>query len=180
MGILAFRSRASLHDRDRHLMICRAYVASLPHESELDVGTAGQMVTVWPVDSGASAEALNQMLRQSMCDKAVDSYGLAMALQAIRDAELAGMDTSGIGPFLLAWSPAAQKGKRDALVLAADLSDVTTYRQAQELLLRWSREIEQDPLLWRRGWDLEAVRLEIRLWADKYGSRILALFGATE
>jgi hypothetical protein len=179
-GILAFRSRASTHDRDRHLLICEAYVASLPHESELNVDIADQMVTVWPVDSGASAAALNRMPREGICDKAIDSYGLALALQAIGDAELAGMDLSGIGPFLLAWSPAADKGKRDALVLVADLSDVTTYRQVQELLQGWSREIEQDPLLWRRGWDLEAVRLEIRLWADRYGSRILALFGATE
>jgi hypothetical protein len=34
-GILAFRSRASSQDRARHLMICEAYAATLPHADEL-------------------------------------------------------------------------------------------------------------------------------------------------
>jgi hypothetical protein len=177
-GILAFRSRASLHDRDRHLMICEAYIAGLPHSSELallDIHLHDQMVTVWPVDSDSSAEKLNHMSRKGTCEIAVESYGLTIARAALFHAERAGMAISGIGPFLLAWSPSTDKGKPDALVLVADLSNVTTYRQAQEILLRWSRDIEQDPRLWRKGWDLERVRREIQLWVDAYGSSILTL-----
>ena len=179
-GILAFRSRASSHDRARHLMICEAYAASLPRASELDIDIADQMATVWPVDADRSSDELNRMPGTGMCEIAVDHYGLAMALQALKDAELAGMVASGIGPFLLAWSPSGDKGKADALVLVTDLSGVTTFRQAQELLLQWSRDIEGDPSLWRNGWDLERVRLKVRLWVDDYGPRIMALFGAED
>jgi hypothetical protein len=179
-GILAFRSRAASHDRARHLMLCEAYVVTLPHASELAIAVADQMTTVWPIDSDREAEELNRVQRTEMCETAVDHYGLATALQALKDAERAGMKAFGIGPFLLAWSPSRAKGKPNALVLVADLSDVTTFRQAQELLLKWSDDIEQDPSLWRRGWDLERVRLKIRLWVDDYGPRILALFGAKE
>jgi hypothetical protein len=138
------------------------------------------MATVWPVDADRSSDELNRMPGTGMCEIAVDHYGLATALQALKDAELAGMVASGIGPFLLAWSPSDDKGKADALVLVTDLSGVTTFRQAQELLLRWSRDIEADPSLWRNGWDLERVRLKVRLWVDDYGPRIMALFGAED
>ena len=36
-SIVAFPSRPSLHDRDRYLTICHAYVATLPHASELEL-----------------------------------------------------------------------------------------------------------------------------------------------
>jgi hypothetical protein len=179
-GILAFRSRASSHDRARHLTICEAYATSLPHASELDVDVSDQMATVWPVDSNATSDKLNRMSHAGICKVAVDRYGLATALQALKDAELAGMEMSGIGPFLLAWSPSGAKGKAGALVLVADLSGVSTYRQAQEFLLKWSWDIEQDPSLWRKGWDVERMRQKLRLWVDEYGPRILALFGAKE
>lgn len=45
-GILAFRSRSSSYDRDRHLMICNAYVTTLPHGSELKVASSKQMDSV--------------------------------------------------------------------------------------------------------------------------------------
>jgi hypothetical protein len=179
-GILAFRSRASPQDRARHLMICEAYVTGLPHVSELDVDISDQMATVWPVDSDLASDKLNRMPRKGICEVAVDSYGLATARQALKDAYLAGMDASGIGPFLLAWSPSIGKGKRGALVLGADMSDVTTAGHAQEFLKEWSHDIEQDPLVWRKGWNRGRTSLKIRLWVDKYGPKILTLFGAEE
>jgi hypothetical protein len=108
----------------------------------------------------------------------VDNYGLVVAKQAIKDAELAGVDASGRGPFLLAWSPSIDKGKQDALVLVSDLSHITTYEQAKQILQLWSRDIEQDPQLWSNGWDIERLRVQIRLWVDKYGPRVLTMFGA--
>jgi hypothetical protein len=117
------------------------------------------------------------MPQNGLCGIAVDGYDLATARTALHDAARVGMDTSGIGPFLLAWSPSTNKGKPDALVLVADLSDVTTYPQAQEFLLAWSHDIEQDPSVWRNGWSLAKVRMKIRLWADTYGAKILSFAG---
>lgn len=176
-GILAFRSRPSPYDRARHLMICNAYVTSLPHTFELTIARAEQMVTVWPVDSDSDASRLNRAPRNGICEIAVDNYGLVIAQQALKDAETAGVNTTDSGPFLFAWSPSTDKGKQDALVLVSDLSDVTTYEHAHEILLEWSRDIEQDPQLWSNGWDVERLRRKIRHWVDKYGPKALAVIG---
>lgn len=177
-GILAFPSRPSPYDRDRHLMICNEYVATLPRASELAIPPATQMVTVWPVNSDYYSNWLNQLLNQEyICQIAVDNYDLVFAQQALKDAEIVGVNTTGTGPFLLAWSPATDKGKRDALVLVSDLSDVMTYEQAHKIFLAWSRDIERDPKLWSNGWNIERLRSKIRYWVDKYGSKSLAVFG---
>jgi hypothetical protein len=177
-GILAFRSRPTPYDRERQLMFCNAYVAALPHASELEVPRSKQMVTVWPLNSDEASDRLNRLgyHLKGICQIAVDNYGLAIAQQALKDAELTGRTLNRAGPFLLAWSPAAEKGKEDALVLVSDLSDITTYEQARERFLAWSRDIESDPALWVRGWDLERVRTYVRDWVDKYGEMSLALF----
>jgi hypothetical protein len=137
------------------------------------------MVTVWPVSSDEYSNRLNQLVDRSrdICQVAVDHYGLVIAQQAIKDAELTGENLTGSGPFLLAWSPATDKGKEGALVLVSDLSDITTYEQARERLEAWSREIERDPTLWIKGWNRELMRIAIRNWVDKYGTMSLAFFG---
>jgi hypothetical protein len=99
-----------------------------------------------------------------ICQIAVDDYGLVIAQQALKDAELTGRTLNRAGPFLLAWSP---KGKQDALVLVSDLSDITTYEQAHERFLAWSRDIESDPALWMSGWDPERLRTYIRSWVAR-------------
>jgi hypothetical protein len=174
-GILAFPALATAHTQPRHAFICQAYLASLPRSSDLSVPSEEQMVTVWPLDSNEMAARLASDGDgvPETCTAAVDHYHL---LTALRDAEAAGADVSGPGPFLLAWSPASDKGKPDALVLRADLSGVTTEQQAMEILRDWRRDIERDPGLWRDGWSIEEVKVKIRLWADKYGPAILALF----
>lgn len=175
-GILAFPSRPSPFTRNRYLMFCHAYLAVLPHESELDVPRAEQMVTVWPLRSDEACDRLNRArdLPQDACEMAVDDYGLVIAQQALKEAKLSGRNVSGGGPFLLAWSPAANKGKPGAPVLVSDLSDITTYEQAHERLLAWSRDIESDPAVWTGGWNLERIRVHIRNWVDKYGEKSLA------
>jgi hypothetical protein len=177
-GILAFRSRPSPHDRGRYLMFCNAYIASLPHAFELEVPRDKQMVTVWPLSSDDASDQLNQLRKhaEDICQAAVDNYGLVIALQAIKDAELTGRALSSAGPFLLAWSPSTDKGKQDVLVLVSDLSDITTYEQAHEIFLAWFRDIESDPALWISGWNLQRLRTNIRSWVDKYGEKSLAVF----
>jgi hypothetical protein len=160
-------------------MFCNAYVATLPHASELEVPRSKQMVTVWPLNSDDSSNRLNQLMyhEKDMCEIAVDNYGLVIAQQALKDAELTGKNLARTGPFLLAWSPSTDKGKQDTLVLVSDLSDITTYEQANEVFLAWSRDIELDPTLWSNGWDIERLRSKIRYWVDKYGSKSLEMFG---
>lgn len=178
-GILAFQSRASSYNRSRHLMICKAYVSNLPHTSELKTPTTEQMATVWPMDSDSDARFLNTAPRQSdSCELAVDNYGLVVAKQALKEAELAGVDTTNSGPFLLAWSPSTDKGKPDALVLVSDLSGITTYAQADGIFRNWSGDIESDPNLWTNGWNIERLRVTIRNWVDAHGTKALELFGS--
>jgi hypothetical protein len=175
-GILAFRARATDADRARHEMICNAYGAVLPATHELAVPRAEQMVTVWPVTSDARAASLNAAPIETACPEAVANYDLVTARTAIREAE-AVTEIEGIGPFLLAWSPATAKGRTDVPVLVMDLSEVETYARAQTVFIAWARDIETEPELWRRGWNLERLRRTIRDWADTYGEHLLLLLG---
>jgi hypothetical protein len=177
-GVVAFPSRATSHDRDRHLMICEAYVAALPHADDLSIQPrANQMVTVWPVDNLDTAKQLNGGATGNVCPQAVDAYSLVSAQQAIHEARQTGLDLSARGPFLLAWSPSNSKGTEDALVLVADLSDVDTPERSLEIMRRWTTDIEKDPKLWDDGWDLELLRVKLRDWVDDIGPKILGTVG---
>ncbi|MEO0989938.1 MAG: hypothetical protein AAFX00_03200 [Pseudomonadota bacterium] len=177
-GVLAFQSLANRDDRDRHLMICEAYVASLP-SADLDLAGIDrdkQMATVWPINSNMLAEPLNQ--DRAPCDNAVDHYGLAASLQAIKHAQIAGAPLDGRGPFLLAWSPPQQKGLDDALILTADLSDIDDPERVRDAFRRWRADIERDPGLWaENGWEATGLRVKIRIWADDVGPKVLRVFG---
>ncbi|HEX4409955.1 MAG TPA: hypothetical protein VH206_14380 [Xanthobacteraceae bacterium] len=176
-GIVAFPARPTTADRDRYIMICEAYVAVLPHASELDLPDSQQMVTVWPVSSDPAATRLNRQPRDEICDQAVDGYGLVVADEALRDATNEKAELNGRGPFLLAWSPSTQKGKPDSLVLVANLSNVTTSDEAKYRFIRWKKNILENADIWNPGWNVERVRTEMREWADQFGPQILSLFG---
>jgi hypothetical protein len=178
-GIVAFTSRAMPDDLSRHQMICNAYIASLPSLKEVSTPIKDQMVTVWPIEADGMADQINTMLRDDrLCKEAVGAYGLVTALDAINDAKRSSAKLDGVGPFLLAWSPSGQKGRSDALVLVSNLSGITTYEQAKQVFLQWSEDIVENPELWRRGWNTEKLKFLIRVWADKYGPKILEAFGA--
>ncbi len=177
-GILAFPSRATSADLERHQMLCEAYVANLPRTDELGLPVEQQMVTVWPLTEDKIADELNRASGGSPCETAIRNYGLPVALQAIRDVGRARLRPLGRGPVLLAWSPAAGKGDPEAVVLIANLSDVTTAEQAAALFALWRQDIEANPELWNKGWDIEALRTGIRLWVDRVGSQIFAVLGA--
>lgn len=179
-GVVAFPWRATPSTRDRYLMLCHAYVAGLPHRTELKIPKSFQMATVWPMETDEVATKTNRAPRRDVCPPAVDRYGMTISDKAIRDAQLVGADTSGRGPFLLAWSPPDRKGNKDALVLVWDLSDVTTSEQATQAFKFWAKEIESEPQLWNRGWNLERVRLKISFWLDRYGDTVISLFGASK
>lgn len=181
-GIVAFPSRAATATRDRHLLICEAYMAALPDTSEVDAPKLEQMVTIWPMGTNDDARTLNNNARRlkkvaKPCELAVDKYSIVMGKQAIDDAKKAGAKLSGLGPYILAWSPSASKGKSDALILIFDLSNVTSYPQAEEYFRKWSDDIERDPAKWKEGWKLENLRMSVRDWADKFGPGFLSILG---
>jgi hypothetical protein len=177
-GIVAFTSRAVPDDFPRYQMICEAYVASLPSYSEVSTPIEEQMVTVWPIETDRTANRLNKMPpSDQICKSAVRSYGLTTAKNAIDDARRSRAVLDGVGPFLLAWSPSGEKGKPNALVLVSNLSNVTNSEQAKHIFLDWSNDIVENPELWVRGWNIEKARVTIQLWADRYGSGILKIFG---
>lgn len=187
-GILAFPQRVTPDSRQRHLMICEAYVSALPHSTELKgVPLSEQMVTTWPIENDELATRIDMNTpRKEVCELAVDHYGLVIAKSALNDAEKAEagdkelirgdtLDFENLkqGPYLLAWAPGYKKGDSDALVLVLDLSRVNLPQHAKAIFIRWIREIEQDPGLWSNGWDIPAVQLKLRLWADDLGNSIV-------
>lgn len=176
-GILAFKSQASEFDKDRHKVICSAYVNAVPHESESNVESRHQMVTIWPVKSVSTATAINKKPRNEVCDIAIDEYGLTVALQAIKSAEKTGLEFNSNGPYLLAWSPTNTIGTENAVILWADLSSINTYDQALKVMQGWVHDIESDPSLWKDGWDLESFKMVIQKWLDKHGPDFVKLFG---
>jgi hypothetical protein len=176
-GILAFKTRTTLADTQRYEMICSAYVAGLLHFTDVKWPLKQQMVTVWPIESDSQAMRINKMPRESLCSEAVRRYGLPTSLEAIESARRSGVRFGGAGPFLLAWSPSETKGQPDALVLVSDLSDVTTSEQAKQIFFDWFSKIQENPELWRPGWDIAKLKVLIRLWADKYGEKLLKVVG---
>jgi len=128
------------------------------------------MVTVWPLDDAKLATT------KPDCKLAVEHYDLPTALTALDEARTQD-DThfSGAGPYLLAWAPSSNKGKKDALVLVADLSSSTRAEDFLDQFRVWREEIEQKPELWRGGWSGPTLTSLIRNWADKWGTMFLSV-----
>lgn len=179
-GILAFRTLANDDaKRERYELICNAFRAVLPSSDEVGAPNEDQMVTVWPLQAVDDPifRAINFDLpgEKTGCQLAVENYSLVISKAAVRHARAAGATVKGRGPYLFAWAPPEQKGDKGAVVLQLDMSDVTTAERAEELLLLWAERIEGDPGLWKDGWDVESVRLAIRLFVDKFGDKIVSL-----
>ncbi len=180
-GILAFTTLPAPDDRDRYIDICDAFFAALISSSDLEVPLNEQMVTVWPIDdrdNPSLTDILNITRAETdSCATAVDNYDILIADQAIRDARFAGKTLNGRGPFLIAWSPGADKGFGEAAVLMADLTDVNSTADAKEVFRVWTDDIEKDTGLWEMGFSLEKLRLKLRQIANRYGDGMLKYFG---
>jgi hypothetical protein len=172
-GIVAFKTRPTGADKARYEMICDAYVAGLLHYTSVKVPLEQQMVTVWPIENANLATRINAAPREKVCADAVPHYGLALAQEAIEAARKNKAELNDQGPFLLAWSPGEAAGQSGALVLVSDMSDVINNEQAKQIFTRWALDIQENPELWNKGWNEEKLKLVIRLWADKWGPKIL-------
>jgi|GEM_PF-1478772 len=180
-GIVAFPEEATSADRARHEMLCEAYTAALlPSDilaERLNVPPERQMVTVWPIDDDEIASRLDSREIDEPCTAAVERYDLVTAQLSIAEAGPERIGRIGRGPYLLAWSPTTAKGAPDAVVLIADLSNVTLPEHARDVFRIWRRDIESNPALWNRGWDVERLRVEIRMLADRFGESLFAVLG---
>ena len=179
-GIVAFKALYTHAERARYDMICEAYLSSLLHFTKVKAPPEMQMVTVWPVETSDLATRLNKQAREAVCGAAVEHYGLSTAQEAIEAAKRSKASLNEQGPFLLAWSPGAATGNADALVLMSDMSDVINIEQAKQVFAQWMEDIQENPELWEKGWNIEKLRLVIRLWADKWGEKLLKVVNVKE
>ena len=182
-GMLIFTHHASPDEFQRYQNICMAYINSIVHASKKDLPHDKQMVTVWPIDSDEIANELNKGKARN-CEKAIRNYGLEVALRNYRAAEQSRyFDESsmkGDGPFLVAWSPATDRGNRYAAVLAVNMSNIATYGSARKLFRDWAAKIESNPDLWLSGnkndesgkWNLEEYERIATDWLNKHGKTI--------
>ena len=186
-GIVAFQALASdSKETERYRSICRGYLAAIPAAKTLreeGVPLKQQMVTAWPLTENILANSLNSAstAKYNSCDKIVASTNLLLSHDAIHKAKSITRKPAlnGRGPYLIAWSPAATIGKSDAAVLVLDLSNVTTSDGAVAIFQDWADKIEKNPQLWKGGWDLNSLRLSLRLWADRWGAGVLAILSPT-
>ena len=158
-GILAFKRRASDYVRDRHLLICEAYLNSLPAASELGLPLSEQMVTIWPIETDDLAERISAADRSQACEQAVDRYGLVQAQNALRilgEYEGVAVDLSARGPFLIAWTPTDKILEQGSAAMVVDLSDVDAYESAVAVMDRWRERIQNNPEMWRSGLEPES------------------------
>jgi hypothetical protein len=172
-GVVAFTARPLSQEIERHKLVCEAYKATLIPQNELPANTplSEQMVTYWPILNKSSAEA-----QRGDCGYLVVNYALQLSLDAIHDADKQGEAlASRRGPFLIAWAPSESRSKPDAVVLVMDLSSLESQRSFLELFRDWRQKIVDNPQLWRRGFDVEALRRTIRDTFDRYGDGILKL-----
>ena len=172
-GIVAFPQQAISSTIRRHISICEAFVATLPSASLATVPPKQQMVTVWPIDSASVSVTL---ATKPDCKVATEHYDLPTALTALKEARTTQRTFLAEGPYLLAWAPSSTKGKKDALVLIADLSDARTDVDFLNRFRAWRDEIEKKPEVWGRGgWSELDLRPLIRRWGDKWGTMIFSI-----
>ncbi len=186
-AIVAFQALATdANEMARYESICKGFLAAIPAAASLrkaGIPFSEQMVTIWPLVSASLAATLNtaSATNNSNCQRIVASTNLLLSHDAIHKASKLSRNISfkGRGPYLIAWAPAKSFGKPDAAVLVLDLSNVTTNDGAVAVFQEWSDKIEQNPNLWKGGWNLNSLRITLRLWADRWGKDVLAILSPT-
>jgi hypothetical protein len=169
-GVVAFRARPTSASRQRLLMACAAFVASIPQQKSVPdtVLPSDQMLTIWPLDDPSAPQATTDD-----CNFVIDHYDVYGGNSAIADAEKQGVKFGADGPFLIGWSPSNTRGVPDKLVLIVDMSLYNSQDSFDHAFEFWKQRIVEDPTLWRYGFSVEAIRLAVRDFADDYGDTIL-------
>ncbi|WP_284277615.1 hypothetical protein [Mesorhizobium huakuii] len=176
-GILTFPATASTFDKDRHLMVCRAFLNSFVSAFNLDISPSKQMVTVWPINDDKLADRLNAGTKKEDCEVVVSNFDLPMATVAIDSARRAGWSPDGRGPFLIAWAPGKSILDNKPIILYEDMSNKDKYDDFVAVMNFWKGEIQGDNDLFKNGWTIESLKKKIRDTANKYGDAFAESFG---
>jgi hypothetical protein len=59
------------------------------------------------------------------------------------------------------------------LVLVVNMSNFDTQDHFDHAFVFWQKKVVEDPKLWRTGFSLEELRLDIRDFVDTYGDDLL-------
>ncbi len=164
-GIVAFTGKPTAATRDRLVRVCEAFTHYLPRQSSLprSIELSDQMVTVWPVEDPEAPAA-----KADDCGYLTDHYDLDAGLLAIQDARRQKLRLSGIGPFLIAWSPSEARGKPDKVVLVYDLSKYLSQDSFNQSFIFWQSEIVKNPGLWSNASGWQRFRLSFRDFFDAH------------
>lgn len=181
-AVVAFTSVAAPSDSIRYINICQAFMASLPSSGDEGMPEEiQQMVTAWPVSDQETAKLLNPSTDiQSSCNTAVNKYDLVQSLSYLDIARKSGFKPKTNGPFIIAWSPSQEIGNVNIKFLTMDLSNIKTYEQARNVFLIWQKKIQQDPRLWKNGWDEKSTLQTIGSWLDSSGTILPNRFWSVE
>jgi hypothetical protein len=173
-GVVSFQALPTAETRARLLMVCEAFKAYLPKQSEVagSVALKDQMLTIWPLDTPGAAPALSDD-----CAYVISHYDLQGGLLAIRDAQRQGARLHGAGPYLIGWSPSDTRGKPDKVVLIVDLSDHTSQDSINADFQYWRQEVIENPSLWKSGLHIQSIKDSVRDFFDKYGQIAINAYG---
>ena len=164
-------------DQQRYEALYAAYRSLPPPEDFEALGRdrADLAVLYWPLDEGNTNRAA-WMEARGRTDYFIARFDYARARLILSCVE----GLRGPGPFILGHAePIVCRGsagtslsRRD--VLALDLSRVheTDFREALRL---FQERIAGDPDTWRRGFDMERIRLSLRMLLLSYSDTILSL-----
>ncbi|WP_262690447.1 hypothetical protein [Kordiimonas aestuarii] len=162
-------------------MICEVYVTTFSSVGDMAGQPGKRFVTLWPLEDEYHAANLNNKKRSELladddCADAVEGYGLDTADIAIEAARRSADKPAlnGRGPFLLAWTPAEERGKDGSLALVLDLSGVDSRENIETLMAKWKRDVVQTPELWDNGWDVDRLKVAITEMLESIGPGLVA------
>lgn len=169
---------ATSEQTNRHRRICHAYLTTLPDATMTreQVPELRQMVTLWPrrdIKKPLSLHTSTQAAVAAQCERAVKNYDfVTAAVWTALIPKQAGVNRTRRGPFLIAWAPASAIGRAKSDLLLFDLSDFEQTSAIQRAFRIWKAEIENDPTLWNRGWNMNRWKAHTAAKLDRYGKQI--------
>jgi hypothetical protein len=168
-------------ERKRYLAACAAFVTVLPDAQIAfeEAPSRPQMVTLWPREDLSKPLSVRApppgAALDRVCAEAVDNFAYVAADGWLSELPRnVAFERARRGPFLVAWAPPSARGQANVPILRYDLSDFADRAEFVDSLTLWKNEIEDDPDLWSRGWDLTRWRLRIRTFSDHYAEQIFA------
>jgi hypothetical protein len=159
---------------------CMAFVGVLGDTRQVTRSSPDirQMVTMWPVRQEAQLPAQAVLARNdpvaaaAICNVAVAQYDFdAAEAWQYRLKASARLGTQQ-GPLLAAWSPGKSVRTPHVQILRYDLSRVRGATKFLEAMKVWRNDIEEQPELWRDGWDATRIRIDVASRLERLFARL--------